>query len=33
MGFRAEAEAIQDAARTYLNEQNYVKVVLMPETK
>ena len=27
------SEAIQDAARTYLNEQNYVKVVLMPETK
>ena len=25
--------AILDAARTYLNEQNYVKVVLMPETK
>ena len=27
------SNAILDAARTYLNEQNYVKVVLMPETK
>jgi zinc protease len=27
------SDAILEAARTYLNEQNYVKVVLMPETK
>ena len=26
-------DAIQQAARTYLNTENYVKVTLMPETK
>lgn len=27
------AEAIQQAAQTYLNTDNYVKITLMPETK
>jgi predicted Zn-dependent peptidase len=30
---RITAAAIQDAAKTYLNEKNYVKVSLFPEKK